>query len=426
MITRLSLVLALIASLAAAACSGPASAASVSPTPSPQARMAGVAIPGNHLLWESDAALAKDLDDVVATGATWLRFDVPWSELEPYKGGTDWPRLDRVVNAAHARGLRVVGILTTLSMWARPADRDWSYGPSTDAERDAFASFAAAAARRYAGRIDVWEIWNEPNLPGAWQPGVSADDYVALLARAAPAIRAANPRATILTGGTGGATGDGSDIHSDEWVRQLYERGARPYFDAVAVHPYPDPGYASVDHGEMARAFRTRALMDANGDSAKAIWGTETGIPSGGGHWSVSEQRQAQMVSEVYGKWNTMRNAGPLMWFTLVDFDRGGDREGYFGLVRLDGSRKPAFGAMQSMMASGPGPAVPGPVPGGTAPAAAGSGTGAPAAIVPLAAVAPPAPAASAPAGAAAPGAPAATRRALPARAWVHPRWRGR
>src|SRR5690349_4676089 len=67
---------------------------------------------GHSLLGRSDAELARELDGMVATGATWLRTDVDWWLTQP-SGPTafDWGPVDRVINAARARGLRVIGMI---------------------------------------------------------------------------------------------------------------------------------------------------------------------------------------------------------------------------------------------------------------------------------------------------------------------------
>src|SRR4051794_37751255 len=68
--------------------------------------LGGVAAGGYMLLWESDAALARDLDAVVATGAQWVRFDFDWQSAQPEPGRFNWGPIDRVVAGARARGLQ--------------------------------------------------------------------------------------------------------------------------------------------------------------------------------------------------------------------------------------------------------------------------------------------------------------------------------
>src|SRR5437588_116960 len=66
-----------------------------------------------------------------------------------------------------------------------------------------YAIFAAAAVRHYAPMgVHTWEIWNEPNIPEFWSPAANVVQYAAMLKQADVAIKAADPTATVLTGGT--------------------------------------------------------------------------------------------------------------------------------------------------------------------------------------------------------------------------------
>ncbi len=305
----------------------------------------GISIPGNRLLWENDAALAADLDAVVASGATWLRIDVQWSELEEVAGQTHWSRLDRVVDAARARDLKVLGILGTMATWARPAGQNWRYGPSTATDRTRFAQFATAAARRYAGRIDHWEIWNEPNLQGSWAPRADPAAYAALLAATYPAVKSGNRRAVVMTGGTGGV-GIAKGVDSVSWYRALYASPARRSFDAVAVHPYTNLHASHT--GEMAKAYQIRQVMNEHGDSATLIWGTETGAPTGG-DGSVPEARVSGIVADAYAAWHLMPRHGPLFWYTIGDDPRHDGPLGHFGMYRANRTAKPFLATFQAI-----------------------------------------------------------------------------
>ena len=63
----------------------------------------------------------------------------------------------------------------------------------TDEGRRAFAAFAEAAAKRYAGKGILWEIWNEANIKQFWTPKPNADDYCKLVEATAPRVRATDP-----------------------------------------------------------------------------------------------------------------------------------------------------------------------------------------------------------------------------------------
>lgn len=329
-----------------------------SPVPAPapaRSAMTGVAIP-TWVLNTTDAQLGQRLDLIAGTGVGWIRLDVAASELEARQGTTNWPALDRVIRAADARGLRILGLVNTLPAWSRPAGTAWNYGPTTTAQRAAYADFARRAAERYRGVVDAWELWNEPNLDQFWAPTPSVAAYGALIREAYPVVKAADPGVPVIAGGTGWS-GGAPDVPSNSWYSQLYAQGNRTSFDAVNVHPYQDIGWARGGQlftgGEMGPVASIRATMNAYGDGAKAIWGTEAGFPTAGGG-NVTEQEQAKWLAPTFSGWidqTTSRGrTGPLFYYTLLDY--GPSREGSFGLVRTDGTAKPAYAALKAWASS--------------------------------------------------------------------------
>ena len=75
--------------------------------------------PGAEILSLSKADQARELDEIVTTGARWLRVDFPWPSLQPRASAWNWSPFDRIVSAARARGLKVLGLLSYAPQWAR-------------------------------------------------------------------------------------------------------------------------------------------------------------------------------------------------------------------------------------------------------------------------------------------------------------------
>ncbi|HUF85666.1 MAG TPA: cellulase family glycosylhydrolase, partial [Acidimicrobiia bacterium] len=177
---------------------------------------------GSSLLWGSDAELAARLDGIAATGAGYVRVDVDWAVVQ--HGGPsswNWGPIDRVVSAVRARGLEVLGLITYTPPWARPAGTPDKNPPNNPAD---YANFARAAVQRYQPQgVRDWEIWNEPNSHWFWSPKPDAARYTALLKQAYAAIKAVDPGATVMTGGTSPAPDapDGSMIAPVTFLRRI-------------------------------------------------------------------------------------------------------------------------------------------------------------------------------------------------------------
>jgi polysaccharide biosynthesis protein PslG len=173
----------------------------------------------------------------------------------------------------------------------------------------------------------------------------------------AGAIRAADPNATIVAAGLAPAASSGGDLAPLDFLSGLYAAGARGAFDAVAFHPYTFPALPNATDGSAywwGAMARLRDVMVANGDAAKQIWPTEYGAPTGGppGSGRVPEAAQAAMASAAYGLAAGLPWCGPMFWYDLNDSGTSTDTaENFFGLVRFDGSRKPAYAAYQAVPA---------------------------------------------------------------------------
>jgi hypothetical protein len=109
--------------------------------------------------------------------------------------------------------------------------------------------------------------------------------------------------------------------------------------------------------------------MIDNGDAAKKIWITEYGAPTGGpgasktlnqwlfiyGFDYMSELAQQQMLQNVMTQYVQDKSwMGPFFWYSLKDNGtKMDDPENFFGLLRHDGSHKPAYDTFKSIISSG-------------------------------------------------------------------------
>lgn len=297
------------------------------------------------------------LDEVAASGARWIRVDFVWAEIEPEAGSYRWERWDRIVEVAGDRGLEVLGLLQSTPAWATDGAASTGVPRVGDWQR-----FCFAAAQRYRGRVSHWEIWNEPNLRRFFTG--SRRDYIErLLLPGADAIHAADPAARV----GGPATAHRSDGDSD-WYLWLYEaltRG-RGRIDFATHHVYAGGGHRHLSRrlegatvaGDLPAGWglwqpSVREVLAAAGWLGRPFWLTETGWPTVEGIARVpSEAWQAEDVGGLLAGWVTPRPErawlGKVFVYELAD---GGARGvSRFGLLRADGSRKPAWWALRDFL----------------------------------------------------------------------------
>ncbi len=309
----------------------------------------------------SSPDLTNQLNGYQNLGAKWTRIDFGWPTIQPSNSKSySWMQLDFVVTAVNAHGIKILGSLDYTPTWELPSGcTDNSHCPpksSTD-----YAKFVAAVVTRYVPKgVHTWEIWNEPN-GGTFSPS----SYTTMLKAAYTAIKHADPSAFVLSGGSEPAATSGGSYQSVDFLTDMYKNGAKGYFDALAHHPYCwaaafncPTAYATWSAWSQMQETNPslRSVMIANGDGNKQIWATEFGAPTGGDTREVStpgtESQQVQRLHDAYTLFSSYSWAGPLFWYTYQDrtwCTDPNDPECHFGLLRADGSQKPAYAIYQSL-----------------------------------------------------------------------------
>ncbi len=298
------------------------------------------------LTWVGDRQAATDR--MAALGARAVRSDIRWRVVQPTENTWDWSVPDDAIAAAESSGLEYIAMVGYGVAWASSQTEDDSHYPPDDPAD--FATFAGAAAARYAGRIERYEIWNEPNAGYRfWKPDIAGDPvaYGALFLAAEEAIHAVDPEAQVLIGGTffHEQIIPGTISFISEMLAAHPEIPSRA--DGVAVHPYtfypPRVPPEEDGDGEVPIWEMYSQLRELTGDLPIVV--TEMGWPS----WSpLSEEDQAAwltrgvLLSQAAG-------ITDLCWYTLYDDEEPANQEGSFGLTRWDESWKPSGDAFAAL-----------------------------------------------------------------------------
>lgn len=321
---------------------------------------------GATLQSKDGETLMRQLGDTAHLGFKWVRFDVEWKTVQP-EGPTayDWSAYDRIVSAARQQGLQSLPTLAYAPAWARQSACKTS-DKCAPANPKQFADFAHAAAAHFApDDVHTWEIWNEPNSSSFWKPTPDASAYAALLKATYPAIKSADVDATVITGGLSSTSSAHGQIEQVDFLKDIYQAGGKDSFDAVGYHPYSAPVLPSTvkSWSGWSRMNETgsktmRAIMQANGDGAKQVWATEYGAATKGlgseatryGYNPLSkpdhtdEQWQSAMASAAIQYTRKNSWMGPLFWYSYQDLGTDSrDNKNFFGLLRADGTHKPAY-----------------------------------------------------------------------------------
>jgi hypothetical protein len=226
--------------------------------------------------------------------------------------------------------------------------------------------------------VRAWQVWNEPNIPFFWPSGPDPAAYAKMLVAVGDAIHGADPGAQVVSAGI---TNSRLGLSLGQFLKGMYGAGAKGHFDLLGVHPYDDDAESS-----LSRLVLARSIMDSFGDGSP-IWATEFGWASGGeasphttdepGQAVEVESALRQMVAErerlklrgvIYYNWHDSVSSTPGL----------GTWPAHAGLLRLDGTRKPAYYAYRRVALDLARPAAAVPAPGGSVPDAPGEAAPAP------------------------------------------------
>ncbi|ULQ58930.1 hypothetical protein K7I13_10390 [Brucepastera parasyntrophica] len=265
------------------------------------------------------------LDDL---SAVWMRKTFRWNQIEETEGAWDFERWDDFVDSGKAAGKKILAVLAY--------DVGWIYGEDVEARRHIipekipyFLRYVEEVVLRYKGRIDAYEIWNEPNWTFWRGPN---KDFYELSRAAAEKIREIDPEAYIIAASV-------SRVPKG-FIKGMFKAGAMDQADAISFHPYAVSPKASV------RLFDKLEKIVKEFGFTGDIWITEVGYPTKGWYPTrVSEKNfPAYVVKTLTG--HAARGVKVLFWYELFDkYNKGEapsklDSELYFGLAYPDYARK--------------------------------------------------------------------------------------
>jgi hypothetical protein len=274
---------------------------------------------------------------IADAGFRWVRMDFKWDETEKIGGHYDFSAYDRLLTALQPFG---IGALLILDYDNQLYDN--GAPPRTESSRQAFARWAVAAARHFAGRRVIWEIYNEPNTKMFWPPRPAVDEYVALALAVGRAFRVAVPNEKLIGPATAGI--------DFPFIEACFNAGLLEYWWAVSVHPYreSDPEAAANDFCRLRKmiassAERKSAPPAVPGGYADASVARDNDgeIPIISGEWGyssawrgMSEEKQGAMLAREM--LTNVANRIPIsIWYDWRDDGMAPDNpEHHFGLVR--------------------------------------------------------------------------------------------
>ncbi len=311
---------------------------------------------------------------IADAGFGWIRQQFEWAEIEVDGRGqfTDsrndingdgqpdtinaWDKYDRIVEFAETYGLDIQVRLDNPPAWARNPQLG-NFAPPEDTQD--FVNYAVAVAERYRGKVQYYQVWNEPNLTFEWGGlPVNPEGYTELLCRTYHALKAVDPNIVVITGALAPTIDlSGTNLMDFIYLQRMYDAGAGDCFDILSVQGYglfsgPTDRRMRPTTVNIARNIYIRDMMVANGDAEKPIWMSEAAwnfVPSEDEHPEDIIQRYnyGQVTPEQAGDYIVglyQRSQEEWSWVGVINywfFTRPNDSESnqafyYFRMVEPD------------------------------------------------------------------------------------------
>ena len=307
-----------------------------------------------------NGANARPYEMTRKAGAQFVRLTVRWNAIapatppegfvatDPTSPGYDWSGIDPVVEAAEAAGLTPILNIITTPKWAY-SHQPRGVNAGTPRAVD-LGDFATALATHYDGQnglpdVNIYEVWNEPNLSLDLDPA-SPSIFRAMVNAVADSVHTVDP-ANLVVAGDLDPFGHPKS-HKQKWysayplafMRSMLciSKGAHPHstcsatvhFDVWAHHPYSFGGGFGkakiADDVELGDLPKMRAVLQAGvrlhhvvSTQSVQFWVTEFG-------WDTKPPRAGAAPVALASRWTAeslyqaWRSGVSLFtWFDLED-----------------------------------------------------------------------------------------------------------
>jgi len=259
-------------------------------------------------------AVPNALQQASELGFSWVREQMPWSEIEPEAGDYRFKYsvdglnrdFDCLVEDVDHQGLKLLVVLDGGPLYLANAAPD----QPVEEERllEAWKRYVEVLADRYGQQVDGWEIGASVNTPAGWgrfmfpSGGDALPDpalFTKLVRIAERAFHDANPAARIVLGGLELSSSNGCPLPPAYYLNQLAALGAWHAFDVISLNasraPLPlESGVLPSTDCASARTFEEdaaaiQAMFEKQSD--KPVWVTS---------FSWSEGR-LKSLADTYG-----------------------------------------------------------------------------------------------------------------------------
>ena len=258
----------------------------------------------------------KCYDKIRELGVKWARIQSGWAKTETRKGVYDFEWIDKVVDRLIESGLKPwICLCYGNGLYSELAAKTYGavgVAPIFDEESEnAWENYVKAITSHYIGKVDTFEIWNEPDGLWCWKTGVNATELGNFTIKTSKIIKSANPEAYIVGGVICG--------RKLSFINEALKTGMGDYIDAISFHEY-----SADERGVIERVEGLRAIGRMYGNELDIIQGE-----------SGSQSRSGGAGAVRTGSWTQRKQAKQLLRHAMIDLKAGVKFTSYFSCMDM-------------------------------------------------------------------------------------------
>ncbi len=284
----------------------------------------------------------KAYDKVAATGVKWVRIQSGWARTEKEKGVYSFEWIDSIVDNLIQRGLRPwICLCYGNGIYDEAAAKVFGAAGCppihTEEQKKAWANYCRTIAARYKGKVDHFEVWNEPDGQWCWKHGVSAEELGRFTIDTVKAVREGNPDAYLI----GGVV----CLRPLTFLNTALNTGMGEVIDAISFHEYTARETEVLERVRALRALGKRfnpnmeIIQGESGSQSRA--GGNGALREGG--WTQAKQAKQLLRHAIIDLMADVKFTSYFSCMDMIEALRGtvGNKEsyldyGYFGVLGAD------------------------------------------------------------------------------------------
>lgn len=259
----------------------------------------------------------KAYDKLALVGVKWVRIQSGWQRTERVKGQYDFEWIDKVIDNLIARGMRPwICLCYGNELYNEEAKEIFGavgIAPIfTEEQKAGWANYVKAIVGHLKGKVDHYEIWNEPDGLWCWKHGVSGTEYGKFCVDTSAAIREVLPEATVI----GGSVCSAGHL---AFINEALAAGMDKAIDAITFHEY------TADESMLFENIPAlKALVHSYNPNIKIIQGE-----------SGSQSRSDGCGALARGAWTPERQSKQCLRHAIADLITDVEFTSYFSCMDM-------------------------------------------------------------------------------------------